>query len=462
MVQHIVPDDYPDIQSAIDAAPLADDVLVRPGLWMLNPVFKWPPNQITVRPNLLLRGEGLAQRDSTIIQMSPPELSASMRKDVITSIGDVDRLTIQDLTIDQKAIPDNQGSSVVYLRGGVNSNIIYRRLRILNGFGAGIATGGTNILMEDNIIEKVWTGITVGGTDGFTLRRNSIKDTIGNAIYPQRYCINGVIEYNYLESAGDVAVDITSNMPNPPHDNIVVRHNEIVRGHVRVTNAANIILYKNKMTYGVFIIDSGQAAPFNVRVEENEILTDKAYGLSFVGARESDAIGNIIRMLPPAATVDKQRGMILAIRGPSTIERNEIYGARDYAMDFRGWRMGSDLDMTIINNILADFGDVGLYDSGLAQNNLRVLRNTIFSEVPTARWGILTDEIANRWSIEGNALKVGALAGDEAIHAPGSTLINNYEYTPISPLSLLTRAALSAATGVGLILLSLKASQSRV
>lgn len=453
MVAYIVPDDYPDIQSAIDAAPIDEflDVLIRPGLWMLNPIFQWPPNQITVRPNLLLRGEGLAQRDSTIIQMSPPEIAASMRKDVITSIGDIDNLTIQDLTVDQQAIPDNQGSGVVQMRGGVNSNIAYRRLRVLNGFGPGLATGGANILMEDNIIDNVWTGITLAGTDGFTVRRNTVRDTIGNAIYPQRYCINGLIEYNYLESAGDIAIDITSNMPNPPHDNIVTRYNEIVNGHVRVTNAINCPLYKNKIEGGHIIVDAGQATPINIRVEENEIITDLAAAIRFLGARECNAINNKVRMLPPSATVDKQRGMVLAIRGPSIIEKNEIVGARDYAMDFGGWYMGGDLDMTILNNKLVNFGDLGIYDSGLLQGNLRVLQNTIFSESPTARWGILTDEVTNKWLIENNTLTVNELIGDEAISAPGSTLTGNHEYIPEPTLNKILKYVIPTITGLGIL-----------
>jgi len=402
----------------------------------LNPTSKWPPNQITVRPNLTLRGENLAKRDSTIIQMSPPELATSLRADVITSISDIDRLTIQDLTIDQKAVPDNQGSSVVYLRGGVSSNISFKRLRILNGFGAGLSARGSNILMEDNIIEDVWTGAVVAATDGFIMRRNSIRRTVGNAAFPQRGCLNGLIENNYLESAGDVAIDITSNMPNPPHNNIVTRYNKIVNGHVRVTNAVNCPLFKNKIDGGHIIVDAGQATPINIRVEENEIITDLAAAIRFAGARECDAILNKITMLPPSAAVDKQRGMVLAIRGPSTIERNEIVGARDYAMDFGGWRMGGDLDMTILNNKLVNFGDIGIYDNGLPQSNLRILKNTIFSESPTARLGILTEEETNNWLIENNALKVGPLGGDDAIYAPGSRLAGNYEYTPISPLNL--------------------------
>ncbi len=446
---YVVPDDYPTIQDAINAGSADEDieVLIRPDIYTLNPEFNYPPNQIIVRPRLTLRGEGLAQRDSTIIKMSPPDLAASMRKDVITSIGDVNDLTVQDLTIDQQAVPDNLGSSVVYLRGGVNRNINFRRLRVLNGFGGGLIAGGTNILMEDNIIEKVWTGITFAKTDGFIVRRNDIRNTVGNAVYPQRHCINGLIENNYLESAGDCAVDVTSNAPNPPNDNIVVKDNEIVNGHIRVTNSVNIHLYRNKMQHGYIVVDSGQAVPINVKVEENEILTDKAVAIRFAGAQKCDAIGNKIRMLPPLAAVDKQIGMVLAVRGLSTIKKNEVVNARDYAMSFGGWGLGGDSNMTILDNKLMNFGDVGIYDDGLSQGSLKVLRNSIFSELSTARWGVLTDMITNKWLIEGNALKVGELVADAAISAPNSTLLDNTEFTP--ELSILTISPIILGIGLG-------------
>ena len=439
MIQYIVPDDYPDIQSAIDAGPIDEflDVHARSGDWTLNPVSKWPPNQIVVRPNLLLRGDGI---DKTIVEMVPPELANTMRTDVITSVSDTANFTLQDLTVNQNATPDNAGSSAVYLRTGNHSDILFRRVKVINAFGAGLAVPrGINVSIEDCIAENVHTGITLIGCDGFKLLRNDIRNVPGNAIYPGWACRNGLIERNRLESAGDLAIDITSNAPNPPSDNIIARYNEVINGHVRVTNSVNIILYKNKIVYGWITVDSGQALASNVTVQENEVITDRANGIRFAGVSLCDAIGNKIKMLPPIAGIDKQIGMRLAIRGPSRIENNEITGSRDYGMDFAGWGLGGDTDMTILNNKIADFGDIGIYDNAKNQGKIKILQNKIYSTLPTARLGILTDYVANNWLIEKNALKVGELVGNQAIYAPGSTLIDNYEYTPTSlaPLALL-------------------------
>ena len=438
----IVPDNYPDIPTAINSVPPEEfaEVFVRAGRYVLNPTPKWPPNQIIVRPNLYLHGEGI---DKTIIEFTPADASP-IRADVIcnipyTEIGkttkDIYNWTLEDLTVNQYATPDNKGSSLICLRSGSHSGITFRRVKALNAFGAGLApSNSTNVTVEDCIVDKVWTGINLANVSFADVRRNTVTNVSGDAIFPQGTCKAVNIEYNTIEVVGDVAIDVTGASGQPPHQAVKVRHNRIKYGGMRISNAVDTEIIDNSIEYGSISIDAGAGRPVNTLLEDNRILSSRKVGLGCYGAEKVTARRNRIIMTTPEAGV-VQSGLVAAVWGTGLFEENEINGG-DYGIDFGGWALSGGSDITFTGNKIFDFRNVGIYDNAKNQGPIKILENQIWTEKTTARWGILTDYEANPWIITHNALKVRNLLGNDAIHAPGSTLTDNYAYTPKPPIRI--------------------------
>jgi len=433
MVSYIVPDNYPDIISAINAIPAGEfgDVLVREGHWVLNPVGS-PLNQIVARSNMLLRGEGI---DKTIIDMTP-EGAAPIRADVVTSIGDVSNFTMEDLTVNGHGTPDNMGSQLIFLRTGNHSNIAIRRVKAINAFGAGIGlprvAGG---IIEDNVVDNAWTGITVESGTSVQVLHNQVLSVSGDAIYLQGTCKDCNIADNYTLNVPDTAIDVTAMLPEGPHERIRVYRNKFTNGSMRFTNCIDCEVYNNTIDHGSIDVDAGQATPKRISVHDNTISSDGQYGIGFFGAQDSQAQRNTIRMLPPVGAV-VQSGIIAAIWTSGLIEENTITGG-DYSIDFGGWALGSGQNITIRRNKLFDFRIAGIYDDNMHTEPVYVIENQIYSMQPSATYGILV-EAGNVWTITGNALKVNQRVGDQAISSLYSILTGNYEYVPPAPTFYLT------------------------
>jgi hypothetical protein len=350
LVNYIVPDDFPDIITAIKAIPAGQpaDLLVRAGHWILNPTPQWPPNQIIAKPNLTLHGDGI---DKTIIEFTP-ESAAPIRADVLTSLGDVNDFTLADLTITQHAVPDNMGSSCVYLREGVHRNIAFLRVKVKDALGAGIAPGTcSNLRIEDCIVENVWTGVDLGNTSFADVLRNTVRNVAGDAIFPEGVCLSVNIDYNTIESVGDTAIDITSVEGAASHQAVKARYNIIKHGGIRVSNALDTEVIDNSIEQGNIYVDAGQGTPTNTLLEDNRILTKDRVGIGCFGANGVTARRNRIDMLTPDAGV-VQSGITAAVWGTAIFEDNMISNPADYGVDFGGWQLGWESTFSFLRNII--------------------------------------------------------------------------------------------------------------
>lgn len=430
--------DFTDIQSAINAVPdgKLGDILVKKGVYVLNPVQKWPSNQIVVKPRLTLRGEGI---DKTIIQMAPtPEISVSVRSDVVTATRSVSDFRLKDLTIDQNApAPDNNGSSAIYFRAGTtHTNILVQRVKVTNAFGAGIGFRDFNgVTVEDCQVNNAWTGISIQGGSNATIRRNRITNIKGNGIFPEVLQSQGkvvtdvIMEDNYLENIGDTGIGIASLSGLPLMERMTVRRNTIKTPDgvgIGITGGKDIDVVGNTvetLTDLAIYADVAQGTSANIRVEQNEIRTSYEVGIGFYSVWNSRAVGNNITMLTPASGV-VQSGIVALIHGTGLIEGNTITGSANYGIDFAGWALGSGSNITIRGNTILDFNDIGIYDNSVSQGHILIENNTIWDRrTPfVSSYGIRTDDTSNVWTIRYNNIYAGSIS---FVSAPSSKVYSN-------------------------------------
>lgn len=427
--------DFTDIQSAINAVPTSANgiIEVKEGIYDLNPNLKYPYKSIVVKSNLILRGAGI---DKTIIRSFPTKQppGSSIRAVSITSQGDIENLVIEDLTVIQNGSPDNLGWNCIDLRGGSNVNVTIRNVKVTDVTGAGVAIPKfNNLIIENCIIENVWTGITLnGGTKGL-IKGNRIINTAGNGIFLQTTSNNvsvtdTIVEVNYLENIGDTGIDITSVSGRPPHERIRVQGNKLKNASIRVSYAYNVKLLGNIIESSHICIDAGQGTPINIIVEKNKITTSSKVGIAFYGAKDSQAINNEIYMTAPVQGI-VQCGISAAIWGTSIIEGNLIVDAANYGINFAGWQLGTSSNTTIKGNTLLDFGDIGIYDDGLNQGWVLVENNTIWDRRTPfiSKYGIRTDYEDNGWTIRYNRVYAGSIT---YISAPKSNVYGNIYEPP--------------------------------
>ena len=427
--------DFTDIQRAIDAVPdgAKGIIEIKEGIYDLNPEMKYPYKSIIVKSNLTIRGAGI---DKTVIRSFPTKQppGSSIRAPTVLSQTDVENLIIEDLTVIQNGSPDNLGWSCIDLRGGANINITIRNVKITDVTGAGISVRKfNNVIIENCIIENVWTGISLGGGKNANIKGNKIVNAAGDGIFPQTLSAgppvtDTIIENNYLENIGDTGIDVTSRSGVAPHERIIVRHNTLVNAHIRVSYALDIKLIENIIESGYICIDAGQGITANVSVERNKIVTSNKYGIAFLGVNNSQAINNEIYLSTPSQGAT-QSGISAAIRGSGLIEGNLIVNSANYGINFAGWRLGGGSRIIIRGNTILDFGDIGVYDDGLNQGPVLVENNTIWDRhIPfISRYGIRTDYTANKWTIRYNHVYAGSIT---YISAPGSTVYGNVYEPP--------------------------------
>lgn len=437
-----MPDNYPDIVSAINALPPPpekSDIFVREGLWTLNLTWPYPqaPKQIIMKPCYTLRGEGI---DRTIVEMQPVGVTP-IRADVVTCLGDVYDFTLQDMTITQRApAPDNWGSQLIMLRQGTSHrNIIFRRVRGLDAFGAGLGVPCFDgLTVEDCEFARVWTGITVLGGKNFYIGRNRLYDISGNGIFPQLRTIapqqnvtDGIIEENYLENVGDIGVGIASVSGYPDHERITVRKNIFKNASIGCSGGVDMKFMENTVEIDrklPIYCDRAQGIPINHLYEGNVVRTAFKVGMALYTLQNGTVRRNTVELLPPIDPAVPQSGMYLIIRQNSVIELNTVYNG-DYSFDWAGWATGA-AEMILKYNKLINFRKYGIYDNNRNQGALQILENQIYSDMPTAEWAIFTQNTTNRWLIQNNGVRVRDLIGDAAINAPTSTLIGNTAPTP--------------------------------
>jgi len=423
--------DYTDIQSAINAIPSSSKgiVLIRQGVFDLNPAIKYPYKSIVVRSNLTIVGQGI---DKTIVRSFPTKqpYGSSIRAMSVTSTGNIQNLVLENLTIIQNGTPDNMGWSAIDLRGGTNTNIAIKNVKITDVTGAGIEIRRfDNVTVDNCTIERAFTGIALDGGNNGLIGGNRVVNTTGDGIFLQpmstwNLSVTDVaIERNYIENTGDTGIDVTSLSGLPPHERINIEGNELINSHMRICYAHQVNVTDNILTNGYISVDNGQGRPINVFVSRNIITTSTKVGIGFYGAENSSAIGNEINLTKPAGAII-QVGISAGIWGTGVVEGNTIVGSANYGIDFGGWGTGGESRIVLRNNTILDFGNIGIYDDNVSDGPVLVENNTIWdrSSPFASYYGIRTDNVANAWIIRYNVVYAGSVA---YISAPKSQVYGN-------------------------------------
>lgn len=424
---------FGDIQSAIDAVAsgIQSTIMIKEGIYDLNPGFVYPFRSIVVRSNISIVGTGI---DQTVIRSFPTKqpFGSNIRAMSITSNGDVENLVIENLTIIQNGTPDNLGWDAIDLRGGSNRNLTIRNVKVTDVTGAAIGIRQfDNVVIQDCIIERAWTGITLGGGTNGLVEGNRIVNTTGDGIFPQTISNMSVtdlrIEGNYLENIGDTGIDITSASGSPPHERITAQNNTLKNACFRVSYSQNVQILANTLDNGYIDVDNGAGPVINVTIEGNNVTSSYGFGIGFCGAQDCQALDNEIYLTTTASGL-VQSGIAAAIWGTGLIQGNIIVNASNYGIDFAGWGLGGDSNITIRNNTIFDFGDIGIFDDNLNQGPYLIENNTILDrrEPFVSRYGIRTDYEANVWTIRYNHIYAGTIA---FVSAPQGNVYGN-SYSP--------------------------------
>jgi hypothetical protein len=388
---------------------------------------------ITVRSNLTIRGEGM---DKTIVKTFPTTqpYGSNIRSMSVTSTGDIRNLVIENMTIIQNGTPDNMGWSAIDLRGGTNTNITIRNVKVTDITGAGIEIPRFNNIMIDNCtVERAFTGIALDGGKNAEARNCRIVNTTGDGIFPQPTpkwnlsVTDLLIEGNYVENSGDTGIDVTSLKGLSPHERIRIENNILNNSYIRICYAHDVNVTNNTLTNGYISVDNGQGRPVDVLVLGNTITTSTNVGIGFYGAENCSALKNQVYMTSPAGN-NTQAGIAVGVWGTALIEDNTIIGSANYGIDFAGWGTGGSSRIVLRKNTILDFGDIGIYDDNVSDGPVVVENNTIWDRFSpfVSEYGIRTDNIANAWTIRYNVVYAGKVA---FISAPKSQVYGNI-YTP--------------------------------
>jgi hypothetical protein len=427
--------DYTNIQSAINAIPSFSKgvVLIKQGVFDLNPAINYPYKSIVVKSNLTITGEGI---DKTIIRSFPAKQAygSSVRAMSVTSTGDVENLVVENLTIIQNGTPDNLGWSAIDLRGGTNTKITIRNVKVTDITGAGIEVRQFNDVTIDNCtIERAFTGIALDGGKNGWVRDCRVVNMTGDGVFTQpmsawNMSVTDVaIERNYIENTGDTGIDITSLSGLPPHERIRIEGNRLNNSHMRICHSRQVNVTGNTITNGYISVDNGQGRPLNVLVNGNKITTNTEVGIGFYGAENCSAIGNEVNLNEPAEGII-QTGISAGVWGTAVIEQNRVVGSANYGIDFASWGTGGQSRIVIRNNTILDFGEIGIYDNNVSDGPVLVENNTVWDmHTPfVSEYGIRTANIANVWTIRYNTVYAGIITH---ISAPKSQVYGNI-YAP--------------------------------
>jgi len=423
--------DFSDIVSAVDAVPPGERgvIEIAEGLYDLNPDYRYPYKVIPARSEITIRGNGI---DRTIIRSFPEKqfAGAHVRTPTVYSTDDIQGFALENLTLIQNGSPDNLGWNAIDLRGE-NSDIVIKNVKITDVTGAAISiTRFTNVLVEGCYMEMAFTGVTLSGGSNGIIKGNTIKNTLGDGVFPQTFSStilsvsNVLIIDNHLENIGDTGIDITSNYLGPPHSNITAVGNTLINAHIRVSNAHHIKILDNELLNGKswIDIDGGAGRAIDILIENNRITSSRKEAIGLFGAEDCRIINNVITSLPPSPNTI-QCGISAAVWSSLVIEGNIISNPASYGIDFGGWSIGNN-QIVIRNNTVTDFGNIGIYDNGKSQGLALIENNIIYdSNNPfESTYGIRTDFEANSWIIRYNRIYAGSV---EHISAPNSEVYEN-------------------------------------
>jgi parallel beta-helix repeat protein len=303
-----VPDQYPKIQAAIDAAKVGDTVLVKAGVYQERLKFK---------EGTTLRGEG---REKTFVRYSAPptslegqssydaplevrncksgqvegisfEQTGADSREYSTSIRKIDGIMIIDSSV---TIKNCRAQSAAYCGIGVyggrsEPNIESNECR--SSPGAGIFVSGARGFINKNVCEQNHNGIFIGGADAVpVVTNNECRSNNEHGIYLS----SGTrcrVEQNVSENNDDsgIAVFGAGSKPNLTNNRCQLnKHYGIYFGNGAAGTAERNICEQNSIG-GICALDANT----NPLLVKNQSRSNKTHGIYFGKGAHGTAEENV-------------------------------------------------------------------------------------------------------------------------------------------------------------------------
>ena len=238
-----VPNDYPTIQAAIDAASSGDTIFVFSGIYY---------EHLTINKQVILTGE---DRNTTIID-------GNGSGDVV--IVNVDYVQIHGFTIQRSG--DGVGSRYYYsgIRLRSNNNIISGNIPT-NNRGSGIRLEGSSssIITDNTITDNRAGGIVLDNTCSFnTFTHNTITNnqadgiSLGENVYYTNNCFSNTITGNTITNYRGYGIGLQHSSFNTITDNTIISNLGIF-GICLQTDTHSNIIYHNTIINPNPVCDEG-------------------------------------------------------------------------------------------------------------------------------------------------------------------------------------------------------------
>jgi len=273
-----VPDDYPTIQQAIDAAQPGDTVEIKEGTYKESVAFK---------EGIILKG---AVRDKTI-------LCCDANAGAVISVKDCNEGAITELTLLQtgaEKLPEGEKFLLPVLRLN-SSSIKVVRCNIQNGGDNGITIEGNgNCEVSDcNINNNRGSGICVSGEGAEPiLKNNRCSENKGNGIY-FKDGTNGVAEDNLCDKNSFNGISVVDKWTSPNLKNNQCLENGgsgIYFGEGARGIAQNNICKENEW-HGISVADDSSAP----ELRGNQCLNNRRCGIYYSDGTHITAKDNILK-----------------------------------------------------------------------------------------------------------------------------------------------------------------------
>jgi len=264
----LVPDDYPRIQDAIDAARAGDTILVLTGYYA--------EGQVNITKPLTLLGKGKVivdglQKGWCTLWVTSSEVTIKGLAVINGGHGvGIELDSVRNCVIEENVFTKN---ACIHINSG-RSNRLSKNIVTDNDMGITLAMASHNVIEQNIISDNRYSGIKLWLSDCNSIRENVVKNNGWTSIYIDCSYWNNISENIIEDNFGGIAV-ASDSMYNTIVEN-KIRNNEY-SGIVLGPGHYNVVK-ENKITgnqYGIQIWQSQQ----NI-VKENRILRNTCWGIS--------------------------------------------------------------------------------------------------------------------------------------------------------------------------------------
>jgi parallel beta-helix repeat protein len=275
-----VPDDYPTIQAAINAASPGDMIFVKAGTYS---------EHVVVNKTLEVIGENTG---TTVID--------GYGTGVVVTVT-ASNVNISDFTI-QRSGSEEWSSSGIYLHYANNCNVIGNHITKNKQIGIVIYYSSHNIIAGNNITENEYYGIGVAWSTYNTLSQNNVKNNSGYGIsllFSSYNSISGndIINNGYVIDGSDNGVSLSCSSQNTISGNSIINNkngmslstvsnNNTISENIIADNGDGISIYYSSIYYPESVSGSGT---YNI-ISENIIVSNNRSGISLSGGATNNII----------------------------------------------------------------------------------------------------------------------------------------------------------------------------